>query len=239
MDTCRNRCSILMMWRAWVGLLLLAAPALADENATAYEALRVVGREVGRDALHQIVSIAGSRGDPQPDRWKIVIEDPEGRGLRELNIVDGKIDSDDTADRDVAGSAEGATIDVSRLNLDSSGAYAVASHTAEASHTDFATADYTLRTDDRGEPMWIVTLRSRSSRPVGTIYIGATHGTVRRTEGMFAGASMEDVENDYDSDEESGPFSSVKRRIKHTFHRTQEEAHGMFERVKRSFSDFI
>ena len=31
-------------------------------------------------------------------------------------------------------------------------------------------------------------------------------GTVKRTEGMFAGATMEDVENDYDSDEESGPF---------------------------------
>jgi hypothetical protein len=139
----------------------------------------------------------------------------------------------------VAGSTEGATIDVSRLNLDSSGAFAVASHTADASHTNFATADYTLRTDDRGEPMWIVTLRSRSSRPVGTIYIGATRGTVRRTEGMFAGATMEDVENDGDSDEEHGPFSGVKKQIKHAFHRTQDEARDMFERVKQSFSDFI
>ena len=217
----------------------MAAPALAEENATAYEALRVVGREVGRDALHQIVSITGTRGDPQPDKWKIIVEDPEGRGFRELNIVDGKIDSDDTADRDVAGSTEGATIDVSRLNLDSSGAYAVASHTAEVSHTGFATADYALRTDDRGEPMWIVSLRSRSSRPVGTIYIGATRGTVRRTEGMFSGATMEDVENDGDSDEEHGPFSGVKKQIKRAFHRTQDEARDIFERVKQSFSDFI
>ena len=101
-------------------------------------------------------------------------------------------------DRDIAGSAEGATINVSRLNLDSSGAYAVASHTAEASHIRFATADYVLRTDDRGEPMWIVTLRNSSSHPIGTIYVGGTRGTVRRTEGMFAGATMEDVEGDYD-----------------------------------------
>src|SRR6266513_2831614 len=122
------------MWRAWVGLLLFTAPAWAEENATAYEALRVVGREVGRDALHQIVSITGTRGDPQPDKWKIIVEDPQGRGLRELEIADGKIASDNEADRDVAGSTEGATIDVARLNLDSSGAYAVASHTAEASH---------------------------------------------------------------------------------------------------------
>ena len=227
------------MWRLWVGVLLLATPVLADENATAYEALRVVGREFGRDAVHQIVSITGTKGDPQPGKWKIIVEDPQGRGLRELEVTDGKIDSDNTADRDVAGSAEGATIDVSRLNPDSSGAYAVASHTAEASHTSFATADYTLRTDDRGEPMWIVTLRNSSSRPIGTIYIGGTRGTVRRTEGMFAGATMEDVEGDYDQGEVTGVIRSAKRSIKHGFNRAQEEARGMFEKVKRSFSDFI
>jgi hypothetical protein len=159
--------------------------------------------------------------------------------VRELQVVDGKIDSDDEGDRDVAGSAEGATIDVSQLNLDSSGAYAVASHTAEASHTSFTTADYTLRTDDRGEPMWIVTLRSSSSRPVGAIYIGGTSGTVRRTEGMFAGATMEDVESDYDQGNVTGVIRSAKRSIKHGFNRAQEEARGMFEKVKRSFSDFI
>ena len=227
------------MWRAYIGVLLLAAPAWADENATAYEALRVVGREFGRDALHQIVSITGTKGNPQPEKWKIVLEDPQGGGVRELEVADGNIASDGTAKADVAGATEGAMVDISRLNLDSSGAYAVASHTADASHTSFATADYSLRTDDRGEPMWIVTLQSRSLRPVGTIYIGATRGTVRRTEGMFAGATMEDVESDEESAEEHGPFSGVKKQIKHAFHRTQEETRGMFERVKRSFSDFI
>jgi len=227
------------MWRVWVGLLLLATPAWAEEKATAYEALRVLGSEFGRDALQQIVSIRGTKGDPQPEKWKIILEDPQGGGVRELQVADGKIDSDDEADRDVAGSTEGATIDVSRLNLDSNGAYAVASHTAEASHTSFATADYTLRTDDRGEPMWIVTLRNRSSRPVGTIYIGGTGGTVRRTEGMFAGATMEDVGGDYDETDGPGVLRNAKRSIKHGFNRAQEEARGMFEKVKRSFSDFI
>lgn len=223
----------------WVGLLLLATPVWADENATAYEALRVLGSELGSGALHQIVSIRGTRGDPQPERWKIVLEDPQGGGVRELRVADGRIDSDEEADRDVAGSAEGAMIDVSQLNLDSSGAYAVASHTADASHTSFATADYTLRTDERGEPMWIVTLRNNSSRPVGTIYVGGTRGTVIRTEGMFAGATMEDVEGDYDQEEGHGVIRSAKRSIKHSFNRAQEEAHGMFEKVRRSFSDFI
>lgn len=221
-------------------MLFFVASAFAqEENATAYEALRVVGTELGRGALNHVVSITGVRGNPQPRKWKIVLEDPDGGGARELEVSDGKIDSEHRPGRSVAGSTEGATIDTSRLNIDSSGAYEVASHTADLSHANFATVDYTLRTDERGEPTWIITLLSRSSRPVGTLHIGAMRGTVKRTEGMFAGATMEDVQNDYDSDEESGPFSGVKRRIKDTFHRTQDEARDMFDRVKRSFSDFI
>ena len=222
-------------------LLLLASPVYAQENPSAYEALRVVGAQFGRGALNHVVSITGVKGDPQPEKWRITLEDPEGRGVRELEIADGKIDSDERPDRSVAGSIEGATIQVSRLNLDSSGAFAVASHIAGTSHTQFATADYTLRTDERGEPIWIVTLLNRSSRPVGTIYIGATRGTVKRTEGMFAGATMEDIENDYDQGEGEGTgvFRHVKKRIKRTFHRAQDEARATFEKVKRSFSDFI
>jgi hypothetical protein len=227
------------MWRLFAALLVFVTPALAQENATAYEALRVVGTELGHGALNRVVSITGVKGDPQPEKWKIILEDSDGRGVREVEVADGKIDSEDRPDRSVAGSAEGATIDTARLNLDSSGAYAVASHTAEVSHTNFATVDYTLRTDERGEPIWIITLLNRSSRPVGTIHIGANRGTVKRTEGMFAGATMEDVENDYDEDEEGGVISNVERRIKNAFHRTQEEARGMFEKVKRSFSDFL
>jgi hypothetical protein len=232
-----------LMRRSFIALLLLVAPAVAQESrdagTTAYEALRVVSAELGRGALNRVVSITGVKGCPQPEKWKITLEDPDGRGVRELEIADGKIDSDHRPDRKVAGSAEGATIDTSRLNLDSSGAYAVASHTAETGHTNFATVDYTLRTDERGEPVWIVTLRNRSSRPVGTIHIGATRGTVKRTEGMFAGATMEDVENDYDTGARRGVVGSVEKRIKRAFHRAQDEARGMFERVKRSFSDFI
>jgi hypothetical protein len=56
---------------------------------------------------------------------------------------------------------------------------------------------------------------------------------------MFAGATMEDVEGDYDQAEGPGVIRSAKRSIKHGFNRAQEEARGMFEKVKRSFTDFI
>jgi hypothetical protein len=229
------------MWKSFGTLLVFVAPALAlaQEQATAYEALRVVGTQFGRGALNHVVSITGVDGNPQPEKWKIMLEDPSAPGrVREVEVTDGRVASERAPSRSIAGSTEGATINTARLNLDSSGAYAVASHTAENSHAGFSTVSYTLRTDERGEPLWIVTLTNKSSRPIGTIYIGASHGTVRRTEGMFAGASMEEVETDHDQTE-GGIISTAEARIKGAFHRAQDEARGMFERVRRSFTDFI
>src|ERR1043166_4139715 len=99
------------MWRSFAGLLLLITPAFAQEHATAYEALRVVGSQLGRGALNHVVSITGVKGAPQPEKWKIVLEDPDGRGVREVDVADGRIDSDHRPGRSVAGSTEGATID--------------------------------------------------------------------------------------------------------------------------------
>ena len=56
---------------------------------------------------------------------------------------------------------------------------------------------------------------------------------------MFAGATMEDVEGDYDQGNGTGVFRNAKRSIKHGFNRAQDEARGMFQKVKRSFTDFI
>jgi hypothetical protein len=233
------------MWKVWVALLVAgAAPAIAQENLSAYDALRVVSDHFGRAAVNHVISVTGVQGSPQPETWRIVLENPDRHGAREVEITNGRITSDHGPGRDVVGSTEGATINTKRLNLDSSGAYSVASYTADKSNAHFATADYTLRNDERGEPIWIVSLHSRSGRPVGTIQIGANRGSVMRTEGMFAGASMEDVETEetvnVDHDE-GGPriISETKARIRGAFQRAQEEARGMFDRVRRSFVDFI
>jgi len=227
------------MWKILGVLLLAATPALAQERATAYEALRTVSQRLNRDYVNHVISVTGVEGDPQPDTWKILLDDSRARGgVREVEVRNGEIVSERTPTRSVVGSSEGATINTSRLNLDSSGAFTVASHTADKSNTRFATASYTLRTDERGNPMWIVTLQSQRGRPVGTIYIGANKGNVTRTEGMFAGAQMEDVvdERDQNRDQNDG---TIRGRIRGMFQRAQDEARGMFDRTRRSFVDFI
>jgi len=243
------------MWKTGIALGLLITPALAQERATAYDALRVVGTQSGRDAVNHVISVTGVRGDPQPETWKILLDDRSRGGIREIHVRNGQISSERPSS--VVGSVEGATINTSRLNLDSSGAFQVASHIAEKSGTRFDSASYTLRTDQHGDPVWIVTLQGGNGQPVGTIHIGANRGNVTRTEGMFAGATMQDVATeqhvyrerrhdegeeevtDEEGDDDHGPLYGVRQRMRGYFHRAQDEASGMWDRVRRSFTDFI
>jgi hypothetical protein len=251
-------CSVWRMWKTLIALVICATPALAQEQFTAYDALRVVGVHANRDAVNHVVSITGTRGSPQPKVWRILIAD---RGsVREIQVRNGEVVSDRPSS--VAGSAEGSTINTARLNLDSSGAFQVASHIADKSGTRFDSASYTLRTDQRGDPVWVVTLHEVNGQPVGTVHIGANRGNVTRTEGMFAGATMSDVateqrvyheerhhdenreevtdeEQQQGEDDEHGPLYGVRQRMRGYFHNAQDEANGMFDRVKRSFSDYI
>jgi len=243
------------MWRTLAALALFVTPALAQERLTAYDALRVVGVHINRDAVNHVISITGTHGDPQPETWRVLIDDRRGNGgVREIQVRNGQVASERPSS--VVGSSEGATIKTARLNLDSSGAFQVASHIAEKSGTRFDSASYTLRTDQHGDPVWIVTLHAANGQPVGTIHIGANRGNVTRTEGMFAGATMADVQTEPEvsrerrhdegeeevSDEgegEHGPLYGVRHRMRGYFRRAQDEASGMFDRVRRSFSDYI
>lgn len=235
------------MWKLLPALLLFAAPALAQENPSAYEALRVIGTQLNRDLVTKVISVTGVDGDPQPRTWKILVADRRAQNrVREIVVEGEQIVSQRDPNRSVAGSTEGATINTARLNLDSTGAYTVASHTAETSHVTFTFVSYTLRTDERGNPTWIVTLEDRSRKPLGTIHIKANDGRVTRVEGMYQGRNMDQVEDERDQVQKSDTDESedadeniVKRKIKKLFFKTRDDARRMFERVRRSFVDFF
>lgn len=242
------------MWKFLLATLLVAGPVLAQESPSAYEALRVIGTQLNRQMVNRIISVSGVDGDPQPRTWKILVADRNANGgVREIVVEDNRVVSQRVPNRSVVGSTQGATINTAKLNLDSTGAYSVASHTAHTSHVTFSSTDYTLRTDDRGNPIWIVTLADRSNRPVGTIHIRASDGRVSRVEGMYQGRNMEQVEeyrDDVDNapaeddevpaeEEEDADGNIVTRDIKRLFRRTRADARRMFGRVKRSFKDFV
>jgi hypothetical protein len=235
------------MWKLLPALLLLVTPAFAQENPSAYEALRVIGTQLNRDLVTRVISVTGVDGDPQPRTWKILVADRRAQNrVREITVDGDQIVSQRDPNRSVVGSTEGATINTARLNLDSTGAYTLASHTAETSHVTFTFVSYTLRTDERGNPVWIVTLEDRSRKPLGTIHIKANDGRISRVEGMYQGRNMDQVEDERDqvqkadSDEnEDADENIVKRKIKRLFYKTRDDARQMFERVRRSFVDFF
>jgi hypothetical protein len=235
------------MWKSLLASLLLVPAAWAQENQSAYEALRVVGTQLNRDMLSRVISVTGVDGDPQPQAWKILVADRRANGgVREIIVKDNRIASQRVPNRSVVGSTEGNTINTARLNLDSTGAYSVASHTAETSHVTFTFVSYTLRTDERGNPTWIVTLEDRSRRPVGTIHIKANDGRVSRVEGMYQGRNMEQVEQDPDQgdnrnvdSEDDSADNVVMKNVKRLYRKTKEDALRLFNKVRRSFADFI
>jgi hypothetical protein len=230
-----------------IALLLFASPALAQERSTAYQALRTVGTQLNRDFVNHIISVAGTNGDPQPETWRILIDDPKARGgVREVEVSNGKIISERAPLRSAVEGSLGATIDTSKLNLDSSGAFTVAQQAADKSHVTFTTADYTLRVDERGNPIWIVALQRQNGEAAGTIYIGANHGTITRTEGLFSGndrTAVVDEQTDEpnpDADEDDdGDQNIVKRRIKQAFRQARDDVKRTFYKVRRSFVDFF
>jgi hypothetical protein len=237
------------MWKFLLALLLATGPVLAQENPSAYEALRVIGTQLSRSLVNRVVSVNGVDGDPQPRSWKILVEDRNATGgVTEIVVEGDRIVSQRVPNRSVAGSTQGATINPARLNLDSTGAYSVASHTAETSHVTYALTNYTLRTDEKGNPIWIVSLADRNSRPVGTIHIRASDGRVVRVEGMYQGRNLEQVEENHDEIDNATPPEDetedadeniVKKDIKRMFRRTTNDARRIFQKVQRSFVDFF
>jgi len=224
------------MSKCLIAFLLLATPVFAQERPTAYQALRTIGTQLNRDFVNHVISVTGTNGDPQPETWKVLLDDPKaGGGVREVEVSDGRIVSERTPLRSAVEGSLGAVIDTAKLNLDSSGAFTVAKRTAEKSHVTFATADYTLRVDERGNPIWTVSLQRPNGEPAGKIFIGANHGTITRTEGLFSGGDQTVVVDEQNPPDDNGSQSGITQ----AFRQAGDEVKRTFHKVRRSFVDFF
>ena len=157
-----------------------ALPLLAAPD-TAYQALRTVGAQRGEDALKHVIEIEGVGGVPQPNVWRVVLDDPAARGgVRELDVARGKITAEHTPVRAYGGSAAGALIDFHKLNLDSSGVFTVAEKETQKAHVGFDAVDYTLRTGDGPDasPVWVLHMMDASRHSIGTMSVAADNGSI-------------------------------------------------------------
>ena len=234
------------MWKSFLAAIFFATPLFAQQQETAYEAMRTVGHQLNREFVDHVISITGTNGNPQPATWKILIDDQHARGgVREVEVTNGRISSERTPLRSSVEGSLGAVIDTGKLNLDSSGAYTLAHQTAANSHISFTTADYALHVDDHGNPIWEVALRREDGGPAGRIFIGANHGTVTRTEGLFVGANQVAMKEPTDQPEheeagdDDGDTNAVESHIKQGWRQMRADVHRTFHKVQRSFVDFF
>jgi len=158
---------------------LAAITAARAPAATAYEALNVVKAGRGDGALQHLVEVQGDGGQPQPRSWTILMSDDAARGgVREFVVAGGEIVSERTPVRGYGTTRDpAASLNFSRLNVDSDSAFRVADKQARSAKVGFNAVDYKLRTDAAtGAPIWEMHLFDYMGAPVGTIEVSAESG---------------------------------------------------------------
>ncbi len=154
------------------------SPGFVSAQDTAYKALRAIGKQRGEKALNQVVAISGQSGRPQPVDWRISLDDPTARGgVREFDIVSGQISAERTPARPPLTRAR--PIDLTKLNLDSDGAFHMAEQEASRNQVGFDSINYQLAADSAtGQPVWTLEVFDYEQRAVGTVRVAASNGTL-------------------------------------------------------------
>ena len=166
---------------------LLLAPAAgrgraADTNATAYTALRTMGKSLGQDTISRVVEVTGRGGAPQPETWRIVILDGT-RGTREIQVAGGRIVSQKSAGPSAARPSR-----LQDRHQDSRGAVAPAAAAARKAKVPFTSLDYSLRVNaTSGKPVWGLELSNQTGTHVGGVRLAAHDGTLIAVNGLTPG----------------------------------------------------
>ncbi len=152
----------------------------AARAATAYEALRVLGKQKTEALLDNVTEVRGDNGAPQPRVWKILVQDAAARGgAKEFSVQGNRVTGEQAAP------AAGAPMNMSQLNLDSDGVQTVAAREAKKVAFTFDHASYTLRAGSKGgSPVWEIRLTDDKSGDSAMLNIAATTGNVLATEGL-------------------------------------------------------
>ena len=132
------------------------------------------------DASANLIVVTGERGEPQPQEWKLIFNDPAARGgIREIVASGDVIVSQRTPLKGYTATRHQPSIALTRLNLDSDRAFEIANKQAIARRIGFSWVDYTLRANAAGgAPMWILRLHDSMGIKVGVIQISAEDGSV-------------------------------------------------------------
>lgn len=200
-----------MMRIVLILLLGMTLPSLRADGESAFTALREARKVSGGAALS---GMSGSRGGSQPSTWKVVFSDPSLRGgVKEVMVADGSVTEERTPQHGYAGVGALPTIDITRLNFDSTAAFLVANQQARQRSVGFNWVDYDLRPNNvTAIPEWVLTLYDHMGARVGVIHLSAVDGAVLiPLEVGLPPVEQSDNNNDDNSDRKIGGLIGTVR----------------------------
>lgn len=195
-----------LMKRSFVFLCaLVAAPSLWADGGPAHMAINAAQKVTKPPAA--LVEMTGERGEPRPQEWKLIYRDPAARGgVKEIVASGDVVVSERTPLRGHSSIGNSQPVVLTRLKVDSDGAFDIANRQATTRRLGFNWVDYTLRANNvTGAPMWILRLYDNMGAQVGVIQISAEDGSIIVP--LSASAAVRSDEDDDDSD------SAVEQKI--------------------------
>ena len=164
-------------------LLLEIATVSLSAAETATSAIQALSDSGRPNMMSAVVEIRGAHGEPQPEEWVIICNDPTAQGgIRELTIKDHHIISERTPLCSFEGQGSLPQLDTTRITMDSGAIFKAANTEAKNHRIGFDALTYTLRTDAlTGKPLWIVQLykaEKNDERLVGTLQFSPETGAL-------------------------------------------------------------
>jgi hypothetical protein len=166
-------------------LLFKSAPALPAEPLVSVSALSALNL-LPSGEWKKVARIEGREGNPVPERWYILVNDPKDEnGLHEYVVARGEL----VASRHISQFAEvirpAEVFGGEPLRVDSDRAAKTAHQYADANGVTITSMDFEIRKDNaRASLLWNVTCRDEAGKALGYVCLRARNGDVVSHEGF-------------------------------------------------------
>ncbi|MDB4673501.1 hypothetical protein OAF27_01685 [Verrucomicrobiales bacterium] len=149
---------------------------------TAFEAMSALKSQLGSRIGTKVVQVIGVGGIDQPPVWRFIARDPKDSAvLRDFAVQDGKVVGNQFVPPAFYDQVPKYVVPISRLKIDSGGAFIIADKLANDCGTGFDSIDYEIRGGDPASgAIWILRLRDKKGAQVGEVLIRANDGHVLR-----------------------------------------------------------
>lgn len=156
--------------------LALVSPVLAQGRVSLLEAVQVLPAGY-RDG---ILRVSADNANPNPDSWYFVVQTGGARGtMRNVTVSVGQISSDRVTLGLRQMISNSSPLSLSRLQIDSPAAFAIARTRVQSSGATLGTVSYVLEQSGRdATPIWSIWCYARNGRYLGVMRIMGSDGSI-------------------------------------------------------------